>query len=70
MKITDQNCIQEEIKITMNSWNSSYRSVQNLLPCSLMFKDVNIFKTVILPPVLYGCETWSFILGKEHRLKV
>jgi hypothetical protein len=25
---------------------------------------------MILPVVLYGCETWSVILGKEHRLRV
>jgi hypothetical protein len=29
-----------------------------------------IHKTVILPVVLYGCETWSLTLGEEHRLKV
>jgi hypothetical protein len=30
----------------------------------------NIYKTVILPFVLYGCETWSLTLGEEHRLRV
>jgi hypothetical protein len=37
-----------------------------------MFKvPVNITpKTVILPFVLYGCETWSLTLREEHRLKV
>jgi hypothetical protein len=29
-----------------------------------------IYRTVILPVVLYGCETWSLILREEHRLKV
>jgi hypothetical protein len=29
-----------------------------------------IYKTVILPVVLYGCGTWSLILIKEHRLGV
>jgi hypothetical protein len=29
-----------------------------------------IYKTVILPVVLYGCETWSLSLRKEHRLRV
>jgi hypothetical protein len=29
-----------------------------------------IYKTVILPVVLYGCETWSLTLGEEHRLRV
>jgi hypothetical protein len=31
---------------------------------------IKIYKTVILPVVLYGCETWSLILGEEHRLRV
>jgi hypothetical protein len=30
----------------------------------------NISKTIILPVVLYGCETWSLTLREEHRLKV
>jgi hypothetical protein len=29
-----------------------------------------IYKTVILPVVLYGCETWSLTLREEHRLRV
>jgi hypothetical protein len=28
---------------------------------------VKIYKTIILPVVLYGCETWSLMLGEEHR---
>jgi hypothetical protein len=31
---------------------------------------IKIYKTVIFPVVLYGCETWSLTLGEEHRLKV
>jgi hypothetical protein len=31
---------------------------------------INIYRTVILPVVLYGCETWSLTLGEEHRLRV
>jgi hypothetical protein len=29
-----------------------------------------IYKTIILPAVLYGCETWSLTLREEHRLRV
>jgi hypothetical protein len=29
-----------------------------------------MYKTVILPVVLYGCETWSLALREEHRLGV
>jgi hypothetical protein len=28
------------------------------------------YKTIILPVVLYGCETWSLMLREEHRLRV
>jgi hypothetical protein len=31
---------------------------------------VEIYKTIILPVVLYGCETWSLTLREEHRLRV
>jgi hypothetical protein len=31
---------------------------------------VKIYKTIILPVVLYGCETWSLMLREEHRLRV
>jgi hypothetical protein len=27
-------------------------------------------KTIILPVVMYACETWSLILREEHRLQV
>jgi hypothetical protein len=32
--------------------------------------EVRIYKSIILPVVLYGCETWSLILREEHRLRV
>ena len=31
---------------------------------------IKIYRTIILPVVLYGCETWSLILREEHRLRV
>jgi hypothetical protein len=31
---------------------------------------VKIYKTIILPVVLYGCEAWSVVLREEHRLRV
>jgi hypothetical protein len=31
---------------------------------------VKIYKTTILPVVLYGCETRSLMLIEEHRLRV
>ena len=31
---------------------------------------IKIYKTIILPVVLYGCEAWSLILREERRLRV
>ena len=31
---------------------------------------VKTYKTIILPVVLYGCETWSLTLRQEHRLRM
>ena len=39
---------------------------------SLLSRNVKIkiFKTIILPVVLYGCETWSLKMRKVRRLRV
>jgi hypothetical protein len=70
--VTYQNLIQEEIKRSLNSGKACYHSVQNLLFSRLLSKNlkIRIHMTVILPMVLYGCETWSLTLREEHRLKV
>ena len=31
---------------------------------------IKIYRTIILPAVLYGCETWSLILREQRRLRV
>ena len=38
----------------------------------LLFKNlkIKIYITIILPLVLYGCETWSLTLREERRLRV
>jgi hypothetical protein len=71
--VINQNLIHEEIKRRLNSCNACYHSVQNLLlPSRLLSKNlkIRIYKTISLPVVLYGCETWSLTLRKEHRLRV
>jgi len=70
--LTNQNSIQEEIKSRLKSGNACYHSVQNILSSSLLFKNlkIKIYRTIILPVVLYGCETWSLTLGEERRLRV
>jgi len=70
--LTNQNSIQEEIKSRMKSGNACYNSVQNILSSSLLTKNlkVKIYRTLILPVVLYGCETSSPTLRDERRLRV
>jgi len=65
--LTNQYFIQEEIKSKLKSGNACYHSVQNLLSSSLISKNLKtkIYRTIILPVVLYGCETWSLTLREE-----
>jgi len=46
--------------------------MQNLLSSRLLFKNLNIkiYRTIILPVVLYGCENWSLILREERKLRM
>jgi hypothetical protein len=43
-----------------------------MISSSVIAKNIKIriYKTIILPVVLYGCETWSLTLREEHRLRV
>ena len=70
--LTNQNSIQEEIKSRLKLGNACYYSVQNLLSSSLLSKTlkIKIYRTIILPVVLYGCETWSLTKREERRLSV
>jgi hypothetical protein len=69
LTVTNQNLIQEE---RLNLGNACYHSVQNLLSSRLLSKNlkIRIYKTIILPVVLYGCGTWSLTLREEHGLRV
>jgi hypothetical protein len=60
INVVRENVIQEKI------------SAQNILSSRLLSKNIKIriHKTIILPVVLYGCETWSLTLREEHRLRV
>jgi hypothetical protein len=62
--LTDQNCMHEEIK---SGLNSGTLATIRLLSRHL---KVKIYRTTILPVVLYGCETWSLTLTEVHRLTV
>ena len=68
---TNTNDIREEINRRINMENAYY-SLEKILSCRLLSKKlkVKIYETIILPVVLYGCETWSLTLREEHRLSV
>ena len=69
---TNQSSIQEEIKSRLKSGNACYLSVQNLLYSSLVSKNlkIKVCRTIMLPVVLYGFETWLLTLREECRLRV
>jgi len=70
--LTNQNSIAEEIKSRLRSGNVCYHSVQNLLFSRLLSKNlkIEIYRTIILPVVLYGCEAWSLTLREERKLRL
>jgi len=70
--VRNQNFIQKEIKNRLKSGNAYYHSVQHFLSSSVLPKNlkINIYKTIILSVVLYGCKTWSLTLMEERRLRV
>ena len=57
--LIDQNSVQEEIKSKLKSGNACCHTVQNILSSSMLSKNlkIKIYRTIILPLVLYGCET-------------
>jgi hypothetical protein len=62
---TNQNFIRRK----WGGENSSNTSIQKLLSSRLLSKNIKIriYVTIILPVVLYRCETWSLTLREEHR---
>jgi len=70
--LTNQNYIAEEIKSRLRSGNACYHSVQNLLSSRLLSRNlkIKIYRTIILPVFLYGCENWSLTLREERKLMV
>ena len=70
--LTNRNSIPEEITSRLSLGNACYNSVQNLLSSKLLSKNlkIKIHRTIILPVVFYGCETWSLTLREERKLRV
>jgi len=57
--LTHQNSIQGEIKSILKSGNACYHSAQNPFSSILVSKNlkIKIYRTIILPVVVYGCDT-------------
>jgi len=70
--LTNQNSIVEEIKSRLRLGNACYHSVQNLLSSRLLYRNlkITIYRTIILPVVLCGCEIWSLTLREERKLRM
>jgi hypothetical protein len=70
--LKNQNSVQEEIKSRLKSGNACYHLVQNLLSSNLLSRNIkiNIYRSIILPVVLNGCEILSLTLREESRLRV
>jgi hypothetical protein len=57
-----QNAGQNHKINPLKMWQSSHTLSKNI--------KIKIYKTIILPVVLYGCETWSLTPWEEHRVRV
>jgi len=70
--LTIQNSIWEKIKTRLRSGNACYHSVQNPLSSRLLSRKlkIQIYRTIILPVVLYGCEAWLLTLREERKLRL
>jgi hypothetical protein len=70
--LTDQNSIQVGFKSRLKLGNTCYHSMQNILSSRLLSKKlkIKVYRTIILPVILYGCGTCSLTLGEERRPRV
>jgi hypothetical protein len=70
--LTDRNEVHDEINTRINSGNIYYNKVRKLPSYHLLSKTLymRIYRTIIWPFVLYGCETWFLTMKKEHKLQV
>jgi hypothetical protein len=70
-KLTNKNDINDEIKSRLHLGNVIILSSIFCFPVSYKKNPKpKMYKTVILPVVLYGCETWSLALREEHGVRV
>ena len=58
--------------LVLNMGNACYYSHEKILSSRFLSKKLKVktYETIILPVVMYCCETWSLTLKEEHRLRV
>ena len=70
--VTDKNETKTEIQKRLHSGNACFYATNKLLKSRLLSRKtkIRIYKTIILPVVLYGCETWPLTRAQENRFRV
>ncbi|XP_013173707.1 PREDICTED: uncharacterized protein LOC106122315 [Papilio xuthus] len=70
--ITDTNTREEEINIRIHNALRCSAALHQVLVSKLLSRrtKIRIYKTVIRPILLYGCETWTLTLKEEEKLLV
>jgi hypothetical protein len=72
VQIITTECNISKFKRSLNSGNACHHLVQNLSSSRLLSKlvKIRIYRTIVLPIVLYWCKTWPLILSQERRMWV
>ena len=68
--LKNKNSIHEEIKIEVRECLLQLGAEPFFFQFAIQKFKIKLYRTIILPVVLYGCETWSLTLREEHRLRV
>jgi hypothetical protein len=70
--LTQNNEIQEEIKARIHAGNKCYFGLNKLFKSRMLSKSLKIqlYRTLIRPVVMYGCETWTFHKIQQNTLLV
>jgi hypothetical protein len=68
--LTNQNSIQEEVKSRLKECLLLLNAESLVFQVAIQKFKIRIYRNIILPVVLYGCETWSLTLKEERRLRV
>jgi hypothetical protein len=70
-RITNRNCIHDEIKSCLNSGNSCYCSVQNFLSSHILSKrlKIKVYKSISLGVVFHVLEICYVRVRERHRFE-